>query len=94
MVYSVQLCIGLLVSCPYDLACSSSDLSHWSLQHQLIKPYMHQNYGAFFDTWGVGITGPVILKGLANGNTLDLSYQKWTYQVSLHIWLKTILYPF
>ncbi|KAG4961271.1 hypothetical protein JHK87_037904 [Glycine soja] len=42
-----------------------------------------QNYGAFFDTWGAGITGPVILKGLANGNTLDLSYQKWTYQVGL-----------
>ncbi|KAG5119775.1 hypothetical protein JHK82_034195 [Glycine max] len=42
-----------------------------------------QNYGAFFDTWGVGITGPVILKGLANGNTLDLSSQKWTYQVGL-----------
>ncbi|KAG4980950.1 hypothetical protein JHK85_034908 [Glycine max] len=39
-----------------------------------------QNYGAFFDTWGVGITGPVILKGFANGNTLDLSSQKWTYQ--------------
>ncbi|KAG4986571.1 hypothetical protein AAZX31_12G163600 [Glycine max] len=42
-----------------------------------------QNYGAFFDTWGVGITGPVILKGFANGNTLDLSSQKWTYQVGL-----------
>ncbi|KAK7402136.1 hypothetical protein VNO78_14159 [Psophocarpus tetragonolobus] len=42
-----------------------------------------QNYGAFFDTWGAGITGPVILKGLANGKTLDLSSQKWTYQVGL-----------
>lgn len=43
-----------------------------------------QNYGAFFDTWGAGITGPVILKGLKNGNnTLDLSSRKWTYQVGL-----------
>ncbi|TKY67244.1 Beta-galactosidase 8 [Spatholobus suberectus] len=42
-----------------------------------------QNYGAFFDTWGAGITGPVILKGLKNGSTLDLSSQQWTYQVGL-----------
>ncbi|KAK7257723.1 hypothetical protein RIF29_31901 [Crotalaria pallida] len=42
-----------------------------------------QNYGAFFDTWGAGITGPVILKGLKNGSTIDLSSQKWTYQVGL-----------
>ncbi|CAJ1955977.1 unnamed protein product [Sphenostylis stenocarpa] len=42
-----------------------------------------QNYGAFFDISGAGITGPVIFKGLANGNTLDLSSQKWTYQVGL-----------
>ncbi|XP_027342633.1 beta-galactosidase 8-like isoform X3 [Abrus precatorius] len=42
-----------------------------------------QNYGAFFDTWGAGITGPVILKGLKNGNTLDLASEKWTYQVGL-----------
>ncbi|KAG4974459.1 hypothetical protein AAZX31_11G175200 [Glycine max] len=42
-----------------------------------------QNYGAFFDTWGAGITGPVILKGLKNGSTVDLSSQQWTYQVGL-----------
>ncbi|KAK7324946.1 hypothetical protein VNO77_28920 [Canavalia gladiata] len=42
-----------------------------------------QNYGAFFDTRGAGITGPVILKGLKNGDSLDLSSQKWTYQVGL-----------
>ncbi|RDX70682.1 Beta-galactosidase 8 [Mucuna pruriens] len=42
-----------------------------------------QNYGAFFDIWGAGITGPVILKGLKNGSTLDLSSQQWTYQVGL-----------
>ncbi|XP_020214604.1 beta-galactosidase 8 [Cajanus cajan] len=42
-----------------------------------------QNYGAFFDTWGAGITGPVILRGLKNGSTIDLSSQEWTYQVGL-----------
>jgi len=46
---------------------------------------VHQNYGAFFDTWGAGITGPVILKGLKNGSTVDLSSQQWTYQVSLSL---------
>jgi len=44
-----------------------------------------QNYRAFFDTWGGGITGPVILKGLKNGSTVDLSFQQWTYQVSLRL---------
>ncbi|KAI4322247.1 hypothetical protein L6164_021958 [Bauhinia variegata] len=43
-----------------------------------------QNYGAFFDTWGAGITGPVQLKGLKSGGTLDLSSQQWTYQVGLN----------
>ncbi|MED6122028.1 Beta-galactosidase 8 [Stylosanthes scabra] len=42
-----------------------------------------QNFGAFFDTWGAGITGPVTLKGLKNGTTIDLSSQQWTYQVGL-----------
>ncbi|XP_020973461.1 beta-galactosidase 8-like isoform X2 [Arachis ipaensis] len=42
-----------------------------------------QNFGAFFDTWGAGITGPVTLKGLKNGSTIDLSSQQWTYQVGL-----------
>ncbi|KAJ1424345.1 Glycoside hydrolase, family 35 [Sesbania bispinosa] len=42
-----------------------------------------QNFGPFFDTLGAGITGPVILKGLKNGRTLDLSTQRWTYQVGL-----------
>lgn len=42
-----------------------------------------QNYGAFFDTWGAGITGPVKLKGLKNGTTIDLSSQQWTYQIGL-----------
>ncbi|XP_047175407.1 beta-galactosidase 8-like [Vigna umbellata] len=42
-----------------------------------------KNYGAFFDTAGAGITGPVILKSLANGSSLDLSSQNWTYQIGL-----------
>ncbi|KAL2328626.1 hypothetical protein Fmac_022053 [Flemingia macrophylla] len=42
-----------------------------------------QNYGSFFDTWGAGITGPVLLRGLKNGSTIDLSSRQWTYQVGL-----------
>ncbi|WVZ01924.1 hypothetical protein V8G54_022730 [Vigna mungo] len=42
-----------------------------------------KNYGAFFDTAGAGITGPVILKSLTDGNSLDLSSQNWTYQIGL-----------
>ena len=39
-----------------------------------------QNYGAFFDLVGAGITGPVKLSG-TNG-ALDLSSAEWTYQVA------------
>ncbi|XP_058757536.1 beta-galactosidase 8-like [Vicia villosa] len=42
-----------------------------------------QNYGAFYDLVGAGITGPVTLKGLKNGSTSDLSSQQWTYQIGL-----------
>ncbi|KAL8057574.1 hypothetical protein ABFX02_04G192300 [Erythranthe guttata] len=42
-----------------------------------------KNYGAFFDEAGAGICGPVQLKGLSNGSTLDLSNEQWTYQVGL-----------
>ncbi|KAK0606316.1 hypothetical protein LWI29_036436 [Acer saccharum] len=42
-----------------------------------------QNYGAFYDKTGAGITGPVQLKGLKNGTTVDLSSQQWTYQIGL-----------
>lgn len=47
-----------------------------------ILTFLYQNYGAFFDLVGAGITGPVQLKG-QNGTTVDLSSQQWTYQVSL-----------
>jgi hypothetical protein len=40
-----------------------------------------QNYGAFFDEQGAGITGPVKLVGVNNGSTSDLSSLQWTYQV-------------
>ncbi|XP_020592351.1 beta-galactosidase 6 [Phalaenopsis equestris] len=40
-----------------------------------------QNYGAFFDLTGAGITGPVQLRG--QKGTLDLSSEEWTYQVGL-----------
>nr|AYP70923.1 beta-galactosidase 3 [Actinidia deliciosa] len=42
-----------------------------------------QNYGAFFDESGAGVTGPVKLQGVKNGSTIDLSSQQWTYQVGL-----------
>ncbi|KZV34569.1 Beta-galactosidase 8 isoform 1 [Dorcoceras hygrometricum] len=42
-----------------------------------------QNYGAHYDTEGAGITGPVKLKGLQNGSTIDLSSDQWTYQIGL-----------
>ncbi|KAI3904169.1 hypothetical protein MKW92_008658 [Papaver armeniacum] len=32
---------------------------------------------------GAGITGPVTIKGLKNGASLDLSSSKWTYQIGL-----------
>lgn len=44
--------------------------------------FLYQNYGAFFDLVGAGITGPVKLMG-KNGTTVDLSSQQWTYQASL-----------
>ncbi|GMY10357.1 beta-galactosidase 8 [Fagus crenata] len=42
-----------------------------------------QNYGAFYDKKGAGITGPVKLKGVKSGTSVDLSSQQWTYQVGL-----------
>lgn len=42
-----------------------------------------QNYGAFFDLKGAGITGPVLLKDSKSGSKIDLSSQQWTYQVGL-----------
>ncbi|KAI3450543.1 hypothetical protein Pfo_007208 [Paulownia fortunei] len=42
-----------------------------------------QNYGAFFDLAGAGISGPVQFKGLTNGSTIDLSSEQWTYQIGL-----------
>ncbi|XP_030503586.2 beta-galactosidase 8 isoform X1 [Cannabis sativa] len=42
-----------------------------------------QNYGAFFDTRGAGITGPVKLRSAKSGTSVDLSSLQWTYQVGL-----------
>ncbi|KAL6967271.1 Beta-galactosidase 8 [Sarracenia purpurea var. burkii] len=52
-----------------------------------------QNYGAFFDLVGAGVTGPVKLKGVNNGSTIDLSSQQWTYQIGLkgeHLGLSSV----
>ncbi|XP_051113238.1 beta-galactosidase 8 [Andrographis paniculata] len=42
-----------------------------------------RNYGAFFDTVGAGVTGPVQLKSSQNGLLIDLSSQQWTYQIGM-----------
>ncbi|GAB2275102.1 Beta-galactosidase 8 [Dionaea muscipula] len=44
-----------------------------------------QNYGAFFELQGAGITGPVGLKSSTGGTTFSLSSvsQQWTYQIGL-----------
>ncbi|KAJ4970437.1 hypothetical protein NE237_003536 [Protea cynaroides] len=41
-----------------------------------------QNYGAFFDQKGAGITGPVKF-GSKNGTSIDLSSSQWIYQIGL-----------
>ncbi|GAB2219906.1 hypothetical protein Droror1_Dr00007546 [Drosera rotundifolia] len=40
------------------------------------------NEGAHYETWKMGILGPVTLHGLSQG-TKDLSWQRWSYQVGL-----------
>nr|CAB3446125.1 unnamed protein product [Digitaria exilis] len=40
------------------------------------------NTGNHFESWNVGVLGPVTLSGLNEGKR-DLSHQKWTYQVGL-----------
>ncbi|XP_062223712.1 beta-galactosidase 4 [Phragmites australis] len=40
------------------------------------------NVGNHFESWNVGVLGPVTLSGLNDGKR-DLSHQKWTYQVGL-----------
>ncbi|XP_062082059.1 beta-galactosidase 8 [Humulus lupulus] len=42
-----------------------------------------QNYGAFYDTKGAGITGPVKLRSAKSGTSVDLSSLQWTYQIGL-----------
>ena len=43
-----------------------------------------QNTGNHFESWNVGVLGPVTLSGLNEGKR-DLSHQKWTYQVLLSL---------
>ncbi|XP_062178882.1 beta-galactosidase 9 [Phragmites australis] len=40
------------------------------------------NQGTHFETWNVGVLGPVTLSGLNEGKR-DLGNQKWTYQIGL-----------
>lgn len=46
-----------------------------------------QNYGAFFDLAGAGVTGPLLLRSSSGGLTVDLSSQQWTYQVYLYAFI-------
>ncbi|XP_024518549.1 beta-galactosidase 8 isoform X1 [Selaginella moellendorffii] len=41
-----------------------------------------QNYGPFIETWGAGINGSVIVKGLPSGQ-IDLTAEEWIHQVGL-----------
>ncbi|KAL3505338.1 hypothetical protein ACH5RR_035179 [Cinchona calisaya] len=40
------------------------------------------NNGIHFETWNLGVLGPVVVHGLDHGDK-DLSWQKWTYKVGL-----------
>ncbi|PKA57292.1 Beta-galactosidase 2 [Apostasia shenzhenica] len=40
------------------------------------------NVGEHFETWNVGVLGPVTLSGLNEGRR-DLTWQQWTYQIGL-----------
>ncbi|XP_020581169.1 beta-galactosidase 2-like isoform X2 [Phalaenopsis equestris] len=40
------------------------------------------NVGEHFETWNVGVLGPVMLNGL-DGGRRDLTWQKWTHQIGL-----------
>ncbi|KAK6141947.1 hypothetical protein DH2020_024320 [Rehmannia glutinosa] len=68
---------GISVDIPVNLEPGNNTIDLLSLTMGL------QNYGAFFDLAGAGITGPVQFKGLNNGSTVDLSSEQWTYQVGL-----------
>ncbi|KAJ4871664.1 Beta-galactosidase 3 [Raphanus sativus] len=50
------------------------------------------NVGGHFESWNTGILGPVALHGLSQGK-LDLSWQKWTYQVGLKGEAMNLAYP-
>ncbi|KAL4361688.1 hypothetical protein GQ457_04G001870 [Hibiscus cannabinus] len=41
-----------------------------------------QNIGTHFETWNIGVLGPVVLQGLDEGKR-DLTWQKWSYKVGL-----------
>lgn len=41
-----------------------------------------KNNGGHYEAWSTGVLGPVMLHGL-NEHSRDLSWQKWSYQVSV-----------
>ncbi|KHG01120.1 Beta-galactosidase [Gossypium arboreum] len=47
-----------------------------------LRAGINKNVGTHFETWNVGVLGPVTLKGLNEG-TRDFSKQKWSYKIGL-----------
>ncbi|KAJ7978317.1 Beta-galactosidase [Quillaja saponaria] len=50
------------------------------------------NAGTHFETWNIGVLGPVVLDGLDQGKR-DLSMQKWSYKVGLKGETMNLYYP-
>lgn len=88
VIWRVHFLLANVLPKPLFIICFLTRLAHnmicWSLIFCdcLLNLFsLFQNYGAFFDLWGAGITGPVMLKG--QKSTTDLSSNDWTYQVFL-----------
>lgn len=52
-----------------------------------------KNNGARFETWDIGVLGPVIINGL-DGGRRDLSWQRWSYKVCVNLSYKVNSPPF
>jgi len=52
------------------------------MANNFVLGLLYKNDGARFETIKIGVPGPVVLHGIGSGGR-DLSWQKWSYQVSL-----------
>lgn len=48
-----------------------------------INFFFGQNYGAFFDTFNVGVTGVQIIAGSDGSSVTNLSTNPWVYKIGL-----------